>query len=442
MKHKILKYSAVCSSLLVALSAHANTPEGLAFHGYLMYGAGFTNDEVLNEAAYDWAGTGGNIFRLPGQYHADSSAGRLGNDGNWLQLQSDYGLNMNDMNWGVHVMFSSNGYSDNFVPEWIYVDAAGVFPAMPDATVWAGQKYVNRVSTPLVVNEALASDGRGFGIEKIDLDFAALDLSVTRNLYNSYTNGDMNQGDTVLFSSALRGMDITDTINSELYLNYGTYIGPNSDVINESTGDKYKEAAPDSYQVGLKFNHNLDNLHHQLFLRYSSEARQVATREWWQPVPSDLIGGFFYGKYQLTDRFRFEYTYAHETEKYDQRARETGHPNRMPIAAMQSDWDSFIIRNTYNWNKRTSTQLEAGYEQIKYEAVNPSEDGTNSGYKITLAQNLHIGNGEWDRPVLNFYVTYAEQDVETDVFDTWAIGGFKMGKSDALTAGVMFEAWW
>ncbi|EGQ7997739.1 hypothetical protein D8T51_21160 [Vibrio vulnificus] len=443
MKHKILKYSAVCSSLLVALSAHANTPEGAAFHGYLNYGAGFTNDEVLNQGAYNWAGTGGNIFKLPGFYHADTSGGRLGNDGNWVQLQGDYGRNQNDMNWGAHVMFSTNGYSDNFVPEWIYVDGKGVISSMPEATIWAGQKYVNRVSTPLVINEALASDGVGFGFEKIDIDFAALDLSVTRNLYNSYEGGSMRMGDIVMFSSAFRGIEITDTLNTELYLNYGTYIGPNRDEIDPNTGNKYSDDVPDNYQVGLKFNHDSGNFHHQLFLRYSSEANQVPTREWaWLPRASDMIGGFFYGKYQLTDSNRLEYTYAHETSKYDDKARQ-GSASYNSINSLQSDWDSFIIRNTYNWNTRTSTLIELGYEQIKQKAVNPSEDGTNSGYKATIAQAVHIGNGEWDRPVINFYVTYAELDTETAAGTTsWDRAGVKLGKHDAVTVGVNLEAWW
>jgi maltoporin len=440
MKNAI-RITALSSAVLLSLSVNANTADGFSSHGYMNYGTGFTNDPVLNEAAYQWGGSGGNIFRLPGMFHADTSGGRLGNDGNWIQVHGDYGITKNDMNWGAHLMFSSNFYPDNFVPEWAYVDGVGVIPSMPDATVWAGQRYLNRVSTPLVVNEALASDGRGAGIQKIDTGFAMLDLSVTRNLYNSY-EGYMHQGDTVLFSSALRGIDIADGIDSEIYLNYGTYIGPNSNDEIGTSGQTHKEAAPDSYQAGIKFNHNAGDLSHQVFLRYSSNARQVATREWWQPVPSSLAGGFLYGKYQLTDNYRLEYTYAHETEGYDEKARETVNPYRAPMNAVESNWDSLIVRNTYGWNERTSTAIELGYEQIRYLGVDPSDDGTNSGYKATLSQQIHIGSGEWDRPVINFYVTYVEQDVETKVYDAWGIDNSAMGKSDAMTVGVQFEAWW
>lgn len=440
MKHnKLIKYSAVASSLLFALSANATTPEGFASHGYFMYGVGFSNDETLNDGAYNWAGTGGNILKIPGA-QANSSVGRLGNDGNWLQFQGDYGINKNDMNWGVHAMYSTGGIDNgakHLTAEWVYVDAVGAISSMPDATVWVGQKYVNRVTTPLVVNEALAADGRGLGIEKIDTDYGLLDLSLTRNLYNSYNSDEMRQGDYAVFGSALRGIDVADTINAELYFNYGTYIGGNHDEVATTVNNvdyTNKDTHPNAYQAGLKFNHDNGNFHHQLFLRYSKDSWQGITRDWsWNPRPSSMLGGFFYGKYQLTTPFRLEYTYAHETLNFDEEAR------RLSTSAGYStadslNWNSFIVRATYDWNQRTSTQLETGYESAALKSVTTGETDKNSAYKITLSQNLHIGSGEWDRPNINFYVTHASQDLE------W--GSTTLGTQDAMTYGVMFEAWW
>lgn len=454
MKYNILKYSAVCSSLMIAFCANAATPEGFHSHGYLAYGVGFTNDEVLNQGAYNWAQTGGNIFKLPGLYHANSSAGRVGNDGNWGQFHGDYGINQNDMNWGAHFMFSSNfsgvGASQTFMPEWVYVDAQGVFPSMPEATVWAGQKYVNRVYTPLVVNEAYAVDGRGFGVENLPVGNSKLDLGLTRDLYNSY--GNIKQGNMAIFSAALRGIDLTDSVNMELYANYGTYVGSNRDEEVDS-GDTFSDRNPDGFTTGLKFNHAPGGaFSHQAFLRYSSELRAASTRTWgFDPRPSEQIGGFFSGRYQLNSSTTLEYTYSHETAKYDENARAgdggaASGGGAWAINATESNWDSFIIQGKYNWNTRTTTVVETGYEQIKYSAVNSADDGTNSGYKVTLAQQLHIGNGQWDRPLIYFYLTYAEQDVETyKPFDGIGWASYDdsiLGKKDALTAGVMLEAWW
>lgn len=424
MKHKILKYSAVCSGLLLAFSAHA-IEEGFGFHGYAKGGIGITNDDILNPGGYDWANNGMNIFRLPGNTYTNASGGRLGNEANWLELHQSYGwAQQNGMNWGIK---SNIVYGDALALDELFVQGSGVIPSNPSATFWAGKRYFNRVETFLTDSQSMSNDGAGFGMENFDLGFGKLHLGVSRNLYDEAPAD--GAGELVAFTSSISDIMLMDDLSMNVYANFGTPMGPDS---NDSFKDK-----SDAYQLAAKFRLGDWTTYNTLFIRYSNNASGSMTRSW-EPFPEHQIGGFWEGYHAFNDKFAVSYIWQHETAKYDQDARDaTG------MRILESNWDALVARGTLNWNTRTSTELEVGYEMIDFEAVNPSEDGKNDGYKVTLAQNLHIGGGFWDRPVIRFFVTYAEQNVETKAYDRWDLdGAISMGKSDAVTFGAQFEAWW
>lgn len=441
---KTLCYSALMSSMLVAMHANA-IEDGVSVHGYFNYSTGFSNDPILNQDAYEWSSSGNNALRLPGHNYTNSSAGRLGNDGRWVQLQVDYSKSQNDMVWGAHFMLSTSATGGgSYVPEHAYADAKGVISSNPGATIWVGKKYVDRVNVPLVVTEALGQDGTGFGLEGLDLGFGKLNLSITRNLYDSYSPKAENrrQGDMVAFGSAIHDIVAPAGLKAHVYFNYAAYVGPNRDDDN-GAGGTISDLYPEAHQVALKLDQG-DYLNgHELFVRYGSETRQKITNfDLFTPIPSKNIGGFFNGHYQVSDSHRFEYTLAHEIEEYDERSRANnanGNTNTLgTVKFSRSDWTSFIVSNTYTWNEKTSTQVELGYEQLAYDALDAADDGTNKGNKITLAQNIHIGSGLYDRPMFTFYITRSELDVETTVH-----GGknVTVGKNDALTVGAGFQAW-
>ncbi|TBR37997.1 hypothetical protein CBF23_013340 [Marinomonas agarivorans] len=439
---KTLRYSVLTSSILLAMGASA-AEEGISVHGYFNYSTGFFNDPILNTDAYNWSKTGNNTLRLPGHNYSNSSAGRLGNDGRWVQIQTDYITSQNDMTWGAHVMFSTGASgAGTYVPEHAYADAKGVISSNPGATIWVGKKYVDRVNVPLVVTEALGSDGTGFGLEDLNLGFGKLYLSVTRNLYNSYSNTP-RQGDMTAFSSAIHDLQMPLGLKANVYFNYATYVGPNRDNANAS-GGTISDLYPDAHQVAFKLMQG-DYLNgHEFFVRYGADTRQkITAHDLYGPTPSDNVGGFFTGHYQINDSYHFEYTLAHETEKFNAESRAYNSDanvsgTRGAVNFSQRDWTSFIVRNTYTWNTKTSTQLELGYEQLEYDALTASDDGTNKANKITLAQNIHIGPGLYDRPMMSFYVTRSELDVGTTVSGGT---GVALGKKDAVTVGARFEAW-
>jgi len=424
MKNNFLKYSALCSGILLAFSAQA-IDQGFSFHGYAKGGLGMTNDDILNQAGYDWANNGMNIFRLPGNTYTNSSGGRLGNEANWLEMHLANGWETtNDMDWGVKANIV---YGSALALDELFVQGSGIIPSNPSASLWAGKRYFNRVETFLTDSQSMSNDGAGFGMDNYDLGFAKLHLGVTRNIYaEAPADG---AGELVAFSSSLQDIMLLDDLSMNLYANFGTPIGPDS-------ADKNKEKR-NAYQGAVKLRLGDWNTYNELFFRYSNNSSGSMTRSW-EPLPEHQIGGFWQGYHAFSSAYSVSYIWQNETAFYDQQARdESG------MQVMDSMWNTFVVRNTYNWNPRMSTQLELGYEMMDFTAVNSSNDGTNSGYKATLSQDFHIGGGFWDRPVIHFFVTYAKQDVETKVYDRWALdGSVKMGESDAVTIGAQFEAWW
>ncbi|MCF7352957.1 carbohydrate porin [Vibrio sp. CK2-1] len=440
--NKQFKYSTLCASLLLSLSANAAIEEGMNYHGYAKAGIGITNDPVLNKTAYDWANTGSNVFRLPGNTYTDTSAGRLGNESNWLEMHFDYGYAAkNDMNWGVNANIV---YGTELALDELYVVADGVIPSNPSATFWAGKRYYGRVETFLTDSQPLSSDGAGFGIDNIDVGIGNLYVGVTRNLYDEGANGagpaggDDDSGEMIAFSTSLRDIVLAENLSLNLYANYGTYMGPNKDEDHPSGNGTYKDMNPDGYQAAAKLRYGDWANWDELFVRYSRNATGSLTRGSWEALATDQFGAFFQGYKELTDSVRLNYIAQHENAKFDEEARA-----RAGTQLYESNWNTFVVRGTYVWNERTSTEIETGYEFADLKGVNKADDGTNDGYKVTLAQNLHIGGGFWDRPVIRLYATYADMNIESKVYDRWAIDGdIPMGSSDALSFGVQFEAWW
>lgn len=438
MKSNYFKISAVASSLLLAMSAHAAIPEGASFKGYALYGAGSSNSDILNHAAYDWAVNGINVFRLDGN-HYNTSGGRLGNEANWLEMHFGYGwAPTNGMNWGVK---ANVVYGNQLDLDELYAEASGVFKSNPDATLWMGKRYWGRVDTFLTDTLPLQNDGYGFGIEKVDVGFADLELGVTRNLYNTnkddYPTVTQSEGDMVAFQSALKGIYLADQWTLNLYANYGTYLGSSR---NETT----KDLNPDAYQVAALVRQGDWTNWNQFFVRYSHETSHGITNAF-EVKPKSQIGAFWEGVREF-GKYRLNYLWQHETRDLDRDARATDWAAHL-TGVNKTHWNAFVIRQGYSWNERFTTELETGYESVKFK--NEGSNNTNDGYKITLSQNVHINSGFWDRPVMRFFVTYASQDIAQQFSTNWSdpYGDFsyansKIGKSNATTVGAMFEAWW
>ncbi len=96
-------------------------------------------------------------------------------------------------------------------------------------------------------------------------------------------------------------------------------------------------------------------------------------------------------------------------------------------------WNSrFSIAPMYFWNDVHSTWLEAGYQRVDYD-----KGRDNSGWKLTLSQNISIAMGPEFRPMLRFYMTGGQVDNDR----TARVNGTKEETLDDFNLGAMWEAW-
>ncbi|WP_158224658.1 carbohydrate porin [Agaribacterium haliotis] len=427
------KTSFVFNSLTLGLLcsfSHASSviEPGFEFHGYAKGGLGISNDPILNAEAYDWAANGMNIFRLAGNRYSDSSGGRMGNEANWLELHFNQGFTHDhDMAWGLNANIV---YGDELALDELYTQADGVFTQHSNARFWAGKRYYARVETVLNDMQALSSDGLGFGMDDLDVGAGLFSIGVTRNLYNE-TN--LESGDMVAVSSSLRKIVLPKQIELDVFANFGTFMGP---AVSDDNSNA-RELNPNAYQLAFKLHRGDYFNNDEFFLRYSHNTSMSITRTW-QQTPSYQIGAFYQGLKHITEDYRIAYIWSHENAHFDEAARKRNYTEQV-----DAHWNSLVLRNSLAWNQRTSTEIETGYEQVRFTATDPAQDGTNSGYKLTVSQNLHAGSGYWDRPVIRFFITYANMDVETLVYQHSNDGEqIKMGESEATTIGAQFEAWW
>ncbi len=112
-------------------------------------------------------------------------------------------------------------------------------------------------------------------------------------------------------------------------------------------------------------------------------------------------------------------------------------------------WYSVGVRPMYKWTPIMSTLLEAGYDNVKSQRTGDR----NGQYKLTLAQQWQAGDSIWSRPAIRVFATYANWDekwgyndvkgsVDNGLAENGTIGTNSRGKSNEVTFGAQFEAWW
>ncbi len=461
MKDKLLKLSALTLAVSASLSSMplmAQDLEGLKFWGYGRGGFGASDDRVLNKET-DQAHNGINIIKTAGNPYKPT--GRLGNENNQVELHFDYGISNNGMNWIAHTnVFSGLTQGDLNMDEW-WVEGKGVFTSNPEAKVWIGKRYYNRFESMLNSYQLLNTDGTGAGIDNFDVGFGKLNFGITTQLhFNNATggndfqhpNGDKGyRSEFYAVSSRLNDIAIADNITGAVFFNYGFNYGSDNDLkLDDGNGNvsmSKSDHRPNAYQLGFAIEQGKWADHNRLVVRYSSNTGASLTQDWIDR-PDTQLGAYFEGMQQLTNSIRIEYLWGTEIADYDAESlkRDINSFNKWD----KSTWNQFVVRPTYAWNERHSTQLELAYDTMDFEALQGYDSGKNTSYKVTLAHNIHINSGYWDRPVLRFFATYGELDTKTLVFNEsrdsswdWRYDQYsKSGKESALTFGAMFEAWW
>lgn len=382
-------------------------PFGVKFSGYARYGAHFQSGDQKYVA-------------VDGSYNGASAIGRLGNEGNGGEFQLSKALKSdNGAIWDVNVMIDHWGDEVNLKKA--YAGVTNVLASNPDAYIWAGRDFHQRPQQGINDYFWMTHDGQGAGVKNFDIGGIKFDLatvaaveSCNPEVMEDETNpsritctGGSGTGDkgNYAVTSKIHGMKL-GPLDLELYANYGF----DSKAVEGE--DKLK-----AWQGAFVVSHSNDSGVNKVIARYSDNSDNSVYNK-----TDDLttIYASFEGSHKFTQQAQIEYLLAFHD--YDNSSIKSDNRKNYGV----------IVRPMYFWNDVHSTWLEAGYQRVDYD-----KGGDNSGWKLTLSQNISIAMGPEFRPMLRFYMTGGQVDNER----TARVNGTKEETLDDFNLGAMWEAW-
>ncbi|EGI6840831.1 carbohydrate porin [Escherichia coli] len=382
-------------------------PFGVKFSGYARYGAHFQSGDQKYVA-------------VDGSYNGASAIGRLGNEGNGGEFQLSKAFKSdNGAIWDVNVMIDHWGDEVNLKKA--YAGVTNVLASNPDAYIWAGRNFHQRPQQGINDYFWMTHDGQGAGVKNFDIGGIKFDLatvaaveSCNPEVMEDETNpsritctGGSGTGDkgNYAITSKIHGMKL-GPLDLELYANYGF----DSKAVEGE--DKLK-----AWQGAFVVSHSNDSGVNKVIARYSDNSDNSVYNK-----TDDLttIYASFEGSHKFTQQAQIEYLLAFHD--YDNSSIKSDNRKNYGV----------IVRPMYFWNDVHSTWLEAGYQRVDYD-----KGGDNSGWKLTLSQNISIAMGPEFRPMLRFYMTGGQVDNDR----TARVNGTKEETLDDFNLGAMWEAW-
>ncbi len=382
-------------------------PFGVKFSGYARYGAHFQSGDQKYVA-------------VDGSYNGASAIGRLGNEGNGGEFQLSKAFKSdNGAIWDVNVMIDHWGDEVNLKKA--YAGVTNVLASNPDAYIWAGRDFHQRPQQGINDYFWMTHDGQGAGVKNFDIGGIKFDLatvaaveSCNPEVMEDETNpsritctGGSGTGDkgNYAVTSKIHGMKL-GPLDLELYANYGF------DSKAAEGEDKLK-----AWQGAFVVSHSNDSGVNKVIARYSDNSDNSVYNK-----TDDLttIYASFEGSHKFTQQAQIEYLLAFHD--YDNSSIKSDNRKNYGV----------IVRPMYFWNDVHSTWLEAGYQRVDYD-----KGGDNSGWKLTLSQNISIAMGPEFRPMLRFYMTGGQVDNDR----TARVNGTKEETLDDFNLGAMWEAW-
>ncbi|WP_283154554.1 carbohydrate porin [Escherichia fergusonii] len=382
-------------------------PFGVKFSGYARYGAHFQSGDQKYVA-------------VDGSYNGASAIGRLGNEGNGGEFQLSKAFKSdNGAIWDVNVMIDHWGDEVNLKKA--YAGVTNVLASNPDAYIWAGRDFHQRPQQGINDYFWMTHDGQGAGVKNFDIGGIKFDLatvaaveSCNPEVMEDETNpsritctGGSGTGDrgNYAVTSKIHGMKL-GPLDLELYANYGF----DSKAVEGE--DKLK-----AWQGAFVVSHSNDSGVNKVIARYSDNSDNSVYNK-----TDDLttIYASFEGSHKFTQQAQIEYLLAFHD--YDNSSIKSDNRKNYGV----------IVRPMYFWNDVHSTWLEADYQRVDYD-----KGGDNSGWKLTLSQNISIAMGPEFRPMLRFYMTGGQVDNDRAA----RVNGTKEETLDDFNLGAMWEAW-
>ncbi len=328
---------------------------------------------------------------------------------------------------------------------------------LPGSTIWAGKRFYQRHDVHMIDFYYWDISGPGAGIENIDLGFGKLSLAATRSQEagGSYTFSSQDIYDT----SKDTANDVFDVRLAQMEINPGGTLELGADYGRANTTDGYDladDASKDGWMFTAEHTQSMLKGFNKFVLQYATDAmttqgkgipqgsftgvnKPSGTPGTADYVPGSVIndinnnGSLFrvidHGAISLGDSWDLMYVGMYQDIDRDDNNGTT--------------WYTVGVRPMYKWTPIMSTLLEVGYDNVKSQKT----DDTNNQYKITLAQQWQAGDSIWSRPAIRVFATYAKWDEKWGYNNGIAAKDtstttYSRGDNDEWSFGAQMEIWW
>ena len=307
--------------------------------------------------------------------------------------------------------------------------AKGVFgDALPGSTLWVGKRLYNRHDVHMIDYYYWNVSGPGVGIENIDVGMGKLDVAWVRNQngvkYDTWDNTAGNVGyetekiTTNVLDFRWNDIELMHNLKLELGLDYGVGSPPDRLTVGTSSNERTKGYFDkNGWMFTGELTWDVMGGFNKFVVQYATDAMTgpgtgtagsyMQTTDWYKG--NKLWRVLDHGAISLMPKLDMMYVLGITEVKYDKQFYPHGN---------KTTWYTAGVRPSWNWNDLTSTTIELGYDQVK-NASSSFSDGTNlvsSGLfkskllKFTLAQQFHPQFGNWVRPQIRIFATYANWD--------------------------------
>ncbi|AJJ18279.1 maltoporin [Yersinia intermedia] len=419
-------------ALAVAAGVLSTQAMAVDFHGYARSGIG-------------WTGSGGEqqCFKATGA----QSKYRLGNEcetyaeiklGQELWKEGDKSFYF-DTNVAYSVSQQNDWESTSPAFREANVQGKNLIEWLPGSTMWAGKRFYQRHDVHMIDFYYWDISGPGAGVEAIDLGFGKLSLAATRN---SEAGGSSAWIDNARKDADHTANDVFDVRLAGLETNPGGTLEFGVDYGRANTQDDYAlapDASKDGVMLTVEHTQSMMGGFNKFVVQYATDSMTSSQSGHSEGANVNNNGNRLrvidHGAINLAEKWDMMYVALYQDTDWDNKNGTT--------------WYSVGVRPMYKWTPIMSTLLEAGYDNVKSQRTGDR----NGQYKLTLAQQWQAGDSIWSRPAIRVFATYANWDekwgyndvkgsVDNGLAENGTIGTNSRGKSNEVTFGAQFEAWW
>ncbi|WBA82816.1 maltoporin LamB [Endozoicomonas sp. GU-1] len=310
------------------------------------------------------------------------------------------------------------------------IKATGVFgDALPGSMLWVGKRFYNRHDIHMIDYYYWNLSGPGVGIENIDVGMGKLDIAWVRNQngvkYDNWTNNTYKteQVTTNILDFRWNEIPIMHNLSLELGLDYGVGSPPdNLPEVTLTNGEKVGKSYFDKngWMLTGELTWNVLGGFNKVIVQYATDGMTgpgtgtagmyMQTTDWFKG--NKLFRVMDHGAVSIMPKLDMMYVLGVTQVKYDE---DTMHP-MFPNYGKKTTWMTAGVRPSWNWNDLTSTTIELGYDQVKNAHASFQDGSTlyssdlfkSKLLKFTIAQQFHPQFGNWVRPQIRIFATYAD----------------------------------